>query len=314
MNFPDTWRKWIWGILTSARSSALVNGSPTYEFQYHRGLQQGDPLSPFLFLIGMEALSCMINCACDKSILKGIGTPNGGPVISRLFYADDALIIGDWSVSNVRNMTRILRCFFLVSGLQINYNKSKLFGVGVDHVAIEHFAEFIGCSSDSLPFSYLGLPVGANMSIISHWDPSSTRSTQGYPLGKPLHSRLEVVSPSLNRCWKLSQLISFHYTKLHPRSLINLRRRGGNFFGQATRKVISSVGSAGRKSPLFSRMGAWGLLHLGKQISRSSPSGGGVSKRSMRRFGEKSSWPFMGRVEHGQLFHTPNGFPELGVP
>ncbi|XP_021975210.1 uncharacterized protein LOC110870332 [Helianthus annuus] len=57
MNFPVTWREWIMATLVSSRASVLVNGSPTMEFECTRGLQQGDPLSPFLFVIAMEALS-----------------------------------------------------------------------------------------------------------------------------------------------------------------------------------------------------------------------------------------------------------------
>ncbi|XP_076889420.1 secreted RxLR effector protein 78-like [Bidens hawaiensis] len=68
MNFPTLWRKWVSGILVSDWASVLVNGSPTPEFQSFLGLHQGDPLSPFLFIIAMEALSCVMRRAVDRGI------------------------------------------------------------------------------------------------------------------------------------------------------------------------------------------------------------------------------------------------------
>ncbi|XP_076888771.1 secreted RxLR effector protein 78-like [Bidens hawaiensis] len=102
MGFPDKWCKWILRILSSARSSVLVNGSPTFEFQCFKGLRQGDPISPFLFIIVMEAFSCMFRRAAEAGIFKGIQTPNGGPILSHLLYADDAMIMGEWSLANLK--------------------------------------------------------------------------------------------------------------------------------------------------------------------------------------------------------------------
>ncbi|XP_076897948.1 uncharacterized protein LOC143551383 [Bidens hawaiensis] len=171
MNFPDRWCQWVRGLLSSARSAVLVNGSPTYEFKCSKGMRQGDPSSPFLFLVVMEALSCMIRAVCDEGLFCGIKLPNNGPVLSHLFYADDAMILGEWSIDNIKCVIRVLRCFYLCSGLKINVAKSSLFGVGVEDDEIGCMANVIGCRKGEFPFEYLGLKVGANMNRIVSWNP-----------------------------------------------------------------------------------------------------------------------------------------------
>ncbi|MFS8003872.1 putative reverse transcriptase domain, fatty acid desaturase domain, acyl-CoA desaturase [Helianthus anomalus] len=171
MGFPPLWCKWVFGVLSSARSAVLVNGAPTFDFECQKGMRQGDPLSPFLFLLVMEALSGCLDKAIGLGSISGVHLPNGGPVLSHLFYADDALIIGNWSEENVLNVVRILRGFYICSGLRINLEKSNIFGIGVSASDSDRLASLVGCKSSQIPFVYLGLPVGANMNRIANWRP-----------------------------------------------------------------------------------------------------------------------------------------------
>ncbi|GJY89743.1 hypothetical protein Tco_0504939 [Tanacetum coccineum] len=86
--------------------------------------------------------------------------------ISHLQYADDALISGEWSLTNAKNLSRILTCFHLASGLKVNFNKSKLYGIGVSNLELNSIATSIGCLASQFPCSYLGLPIGTDTSSL----------------------------------------------------------------------------------------------------------------------------------------------------
>ncbi|GKB30734.1 RNA-directed DNA polymerase, eukaryota [Tanacetum coccineum] len=110
--FGVKWRSWIHGSLNSSKASILVNGSPTSEFQFHRGLKQGDPLAPFLFILIMESLHLSFTRAVEAGIFKGIRI-NESLMISHLFYADDALFIGEWSNENLQGSGLVMHtCFW----------------------------------------------------------------------------------------------------------------------------------------------------------------------------------------------------------
>ncbi|GJW71086.1 RNA-directed DNA polymerase, eukaryota, reverse transcriptase zinc-binding domain protein, partial [Tanacetum coccineum] len=72
VGFSGKWINWIRSCLDSAFASVLVNGSPTKEFKLERGLRQGDPLSPFLFILAMEALNVAFLEATNSNIFHGV--------------------------------------------------------------------------------------------------------------------------------------------------------------------------------------------------------------------------------------------------
>nr|GEU73471.1 RNA-directed DNA polymerase, eukaryota [Tanacetum cinerariifolium] len=167
--FGPTWCNWIFGTLVSARASVLVNGSPTSEFSFNRGLKQGDPLAPFLFILVMESLHLSFSRASSGGVFNGIQI-NGSISISHLFYADDAMFIGEWSNSNLKNVIKMLQCFFYTSGLKINIDKCQLLGLGVSRNSVAQAAAEIGCKVLRHQFRYLGVTVGELMSRRSGWD------------------------------------------------------------------------------------------------------------------------------------------------
>ncbi|GJW52054.1 RNA-directed DNA polymerase, eukaryota [Tanacetum coccineum] len=131
--FGSKWCSWIRGSLNSGMASILVNGSPTSEFQFHCGLKQGDPLAPYLFILIMESLHLSFSRVIDAGIFTGVRI-DSSLMISHLFYADDAVFIGEWSQDNLKA------------------------------------AVSLGCSVMKTPFKYLGVMVGGNMSLVKAWD------------------------------------------------------------------------------------------------------------------------------------------------
>ncbi|GJV01931.1 RNA-directed DNA polymerase, eukaryota, reverse transcriptase zinc-binding domain protein [Tanacetum coccineum] len=167
--FGNKWRMWIQSSLRSSRGFILVNGSPTEEFQLYRGLKQGDPLFPFLFILIMESLHLSFQRVVDASMFTGI---NLSPSVnlSHMFYADDAVFIGHWNDSNINTLVNVLECFYRASGLRINMCKSKIMGIHVEGDLVKHAASKLGCLILNTPFVYLGAKVGGKMSRVKEWN------------------------------------------------------------------------------------------------------------------------------------------------
>ncbi|GJS62004.1 RNA-directed DNA polymerase, eukaryota, reverse transcriptase zinc-binding domain protein [Tanacetum coccineum] len=167
--FGDKWCKWIHSCLQSSKGSILINDSPMPEFQFFKGLKQGDPLSPFLFILVMESLHLSFQRVVDAGLFSGIKLDSSMSV-SHLFYADDAIFMGQWNQSNIDTIVRVLKVFHSASGLRINMKKSKLMGIAVDASRVEQAIRQIGCMALKMPFKYLGSVVGDRMSRVKAWN------------------------------------------------------------------------------------------------------------------------------------------------
>ncbi|XP_071728255.1 uncharacterized protein [Rutidosis leptorrhynchoides] len=91
MGFGNKWRSWVRECLNTASISVLVNGSPTKEFRLEKWVRQGDPLSPYLFIITSEGLNRLIKRALEFSIFKGVKVGGDNLNVSPLQYADDSI-------------------------------------------------------------------------------------------------------------------------------------------------------------------------------------------------------------------------------
>ncbi|MCH79913.1 ribonuclease H protein, partial [Trifolium medium] len=112
-----------------------------------------------------------MNRAVELQRFNGFSFGGDDLVISHLQYADDTLFIGEATTENLWVIKAILRAFEMASGLRVNFHKSCLMGVNVSNEFMNMGAEFLNCRLGSVPFKYLGLPVGANPRRLVTWQP-----------------------------------------------------------------------------------------------------------------------------------------------
>ena len=172
MSFKEKWIRWIKWCISIASFSVLVNGTSTGFFQSSRGLRQGDPCLPYLFVIVMEVFSSFFKRVVDGGFMSSCrvqGRSEEGVQISHLLFTDDTLVFCQASQDHLTYLSWLLIWFEAVSGLRINLEKNELIPVGrVEN--IDDLALNFGCRVGSLSFTYLGLPLGAPFKSVTVWD------------------------------------------------------------------------------------------------------------------------------------------------
>ena len=104
MGFCDKWVNWIMNCITNVSYSFSINGEPRELIQLGRELRQGDPLSPYLFLIYSEGFSNLLKRAEENKKMKGMKISRNGPSLTRLFFADDSLILCNVEQKDARKL------------------------------------------------------------------------------------------------------------------------------------------------------------------------------------------------------------------
>ncbi|XP_061376344.1 uncharacterized protein LOC133318374 [Gastrolobium bilobum] len=111
IQIPDKLSKLIMAAVTSPETNIIWNGKLTEEFQPSRGVRQGDPISPYLFVLAMEKLSHIIDTVVNENLWKPIRAGKGGPKISHLLFADDLMLFLEASKDQLNILFRCLNLF-----------------------------------------------------------------------------------------------------------------------------------------------------------------------------------------------------------
>jgi len=117
-----------------------------------RGLRQGDPLSPFLFVLVAEVLSRMLMKASSMGLFQGLQVGKKKETITHLQFADD---IAEANELYLQNIKRILLSFQTFSGLAVNYSKSGLLVFGKEEAWADEIENQLECKLVQLPITYL---------------------------------------------------------------------------------------------------------------------------------------------------------------
>ena len=112
--------------VTTASYSVLINGEPKGWITQSRGIRQGDPLSPYLFLLCAKGLMALLNKEVENRVVNGIMSCQNGVCISHLLFADDSLLFYKATVGECQQLLSILGQYEAASGQAINHQKNLL--------------------------------------------------------------------------------------------------------------------------------------------------------------------------------------------
>jgi hypothetical protein len=159
MGFAPSWVSMIMRCVSSVTFSVKLNGGVSDTFTPSRGLRQGDPLSPYLFLFCVEGFSALLRQAQQERLLAGVGFGSTGPNITHLLFADDSVVFLEANSANMMALKSVLQQYESCSGQRVNIQKSSIFfGKGCTDAVKDEVKNVIGISCEALSEKYLGLP------------------------------------------------------------------------------------------------------------------------------------------------------------
>lgn len=126
MGFPATWIARVMHCVTTVKYSFLINGEASDVVVPKRGLRQGVPLSPYLFLLCAEGLGALIKKAHSNNLIHGVSLSRNAPIITHLFFADDSMVFTRANVREAEVILGVLKDYESLSGQMVNHDKCEV--------------------------------------------------------------------------------------------------------------------------------------------------------------------------------------------
>lgn len=159
LHFPLQIRQWIKACITTPKFSININGELAGFFNAKRGLRQGDPMSPYLFVIAMEVLSKLLSKSIHDAPNFKYHWKCDKVKLSHLCFADDLILLCHGSYDSALALKKAIDDFSAISGLKANPLKSNIFLTSVPPDIKQQIVDLFGYSMGSLPIRYLGIPI-----------------------------------------------------------------------------------------------------------------------------------------------------------
>jgi ribonuclease HI/exonuclease III len=171
--FSQKFIGWIKACIAAPWIAPLINGRPAKFFQASRGLRQGCPMSPMLYVIQAAVLSYQLqSCLLNRSI-PGIQITPSTKEVSHAQFADDTLLLGAASIKSARSFNTELDLYKSCSGSEINYNKCKIYGWNCSPQDMQQIGRILNMEGLTVwdNFIYLGIPIFKGRALVAHWLP-----------------------------------------------------------------------------------------------------------------------------------------------
>lgn len=157
--FHEIWISWIMNCVTSVSYSYLINGAAQGRVHPSRGIRQGDPLSPYLFILCTEVLSGLCKKAQLRGDVVGVKVARNSPAINHLIFADDTMFFSRTDPRSCDTLVAILRRYEEASGQFINLDKSTItFSAKTPGITKRQVREQLQIRGEGGMGRYLGLP------------------------------------------------------------------------------------------------------------------------------------------------------------
>lgn len=157
LGFGRRWRNWISALLSTASTKVLLNGVPGRRICHARGLRQGDPLSPMLFVLSMEVINHTLRWLDAQGMLTQFGH---GSLVQRVsMYADDVVLFLAPINEDLVVMRTALQVLGEASGLFANLDKSVVTPIHCADEDVARVQQILSCRIEGFLSRYLGIPL-----------------------------------------------------------------------------------------------------------------------------------------------------------
>ena len=228
--FARQWINLIFKFISTPKISVLVNGTPEGFFEVSRGIRQGDPLSPFLFIIMAEAFGRAISDAYNKKRLSGITVTKDVPNITHQQFADDTILPGKSEISEAHTLKKIINLYMEASGQKVNALKSEIFFINTSPNMEEQICKIMGYKKGAFPCKYLGIALEKGTKAGKVWDNTLEK------LDNKLCSWKDRWLTKAGKCTKICAVLSAIPT--YPLSCLPLSKQNLNKFNSKMRNFL----------------------------------------------------------------------------